>query len=214
MKPTPLLLTCLIGLAVPMVGLDQPKITVQPQNQTNVSGSTLALSVEANGTLPLVYQWQKYGGFPDFYDLADRTNVTLVLTNVVSSDAGDYRVIVTNADGAITSDVAHLTVLVPPRITPTVSLQHTSVSVGSTASFSVTSFGTAPLSYQWRLDDRELLGQTNKTLTRTSTQSSDEGDYTVVVTNGAGSVISDPARLWVVPPISSLIRKSDRFKGS
>ena len=117
MNPTSLLLICLIALAVPVVGLAQPTITVEPQSQTNVAGSTLALSVEANGTLPLLYQWQKYGGFPDFYDLADRTNVTLVLTNVGSIDAGDYRVIVTNADGAITSAVARLTVLVPPAIT-------------------------------------------------------------------------------------------------
>jgi len=51
MKPTALLLTCLIGLAVPIVGLAQPTITVQPQSQTIVAGSTLTLSVEVSGRL-------------------------------------------------------------------------------------------------------------------------------------------------------------------
>ena len=94
----------------------------------------------------------------------------------------------------------------PPSITPTESLEHTPVFVGSPTSFTVTSSGTPPLSYQWRLDGRELLGQTNQTLTLASTQPADEGDYTVVVTNVAGSVTNDPARLWVVPTASSLIR--------
>src|SRR5687768_1613449 len=39
MKPTPLLLTCLIGLAVPRVGLAQPTIPTQPQSQANVVGT-------------------------------------------------------------------------------------------------------------------------------------------------------------------------------
>ncbi|MBI4325028.1 MAG: immunoglobulin domain-containing protein, partial [Chloroflexi bacterium] len=204
MKPTPLLLTCLICLAVPLVGLAQPTITTHPESQSVSLGANVTFSVIATGTAPLAYQWQKF--LSAWSDLADRTNTTLLLTNVQSTHAGDYRVVVTNVEGAVTSAAAHLTALVPPRITPTVALQHTAVVVGSTASFSVTSSGTAPLSYQWRLDGREVLGQTNKTLTLASTQPADEGDYTVVVTNGAGSVISDPARLWVAPPMSSFIR--------
>src|SRR5262249_10563545 len=39
-KPASCLLTCLIGLAVPMLGLAPPTITVQPQNQTNIASVT------------------------------------------------------------------------------------------------------------------------------------------------------------------------------
>ena len=46
-----------------MVGLAQPTIAVQPQSQTIVAGSTLTLSIEVSGTLPLVYQWQKDTGY-------------------------------------------------------------------------------------------------------------------------------------------------------
>lgn len=101
---------------------------------------------------------------------------------------------------------AHLAALVPPRITPTVSLQHASVFMGEATSFSVNSIGTAPLSYQWRLDGHDLPGQTSKTLALANAQPADEGDYTVVVANEAGSALSEPARLWVVPPLSSVLR--------
>jgi Ig-like domain-containing protein/prolyl oligopeptidase family protein len=198
MKPTQLFLNCLIGLAFPTVALAQPSITTQPESQSVSLGANVTFSVNATGSAPLAYQWQK-----DSTELVGSTETTLVLTNVQSTHAGDYRVVVTNVGGVVSSAVAHLTVLVPPRITPTVSLQHTPVFVGSRTSFTVTSSGTAPLSYQWRLDGHELLGQTNKTLTLASTQPADEGYYTVVVTNRAGSVINDPVRLWVVPTFAA-----------
>ena len=201
MKPTLHLLACLIGLAVRLPGMAQPTITLRPDSQSVSQGADVMFLVKATGTGILAYQWQK-----DFVDLAEANGATLLLTNVQPAHAGDYRVVVTNIEGAVTSAAAHLTVLVPPRITPTVSLQHASVFAGAKASFSVNSSGTEPFSYQWRLDGRDLPGETTKTITLASAQPADEGDYTVVVANGAGSVISEPVRLAVVAPLSSLIR--------
>jgi hypothetical protein len=192
-------------LAPILTGFGQPIIiSNQPQSSTNLAGTTAAFLVGATGTEPLAYQWQKYGA--DFADLADRTNATLVLTNVVCGDAGDYRVVVTNIEGAVTSPVARLTVVAyPPRIIPTTSLQHHAVQVGSNASFTVQASGLA-LWYQWRLDGRELLGQTQKTFAITNAQPTDEGGYSAVVTNLAGTMTSEPARLWVVPPATEFIK--------
>jgi len=78
MKPAALLLTCLIGLAVPRVGLAQPTITTQPQSQTNIAGATATFSVEATHALPLFYQWQK-----NSTDLTGETNNTLVSQGVL-----------------------------------------------------------------------------------------------------------------------------------
>jgi hypothetical protein len=195
------LLAAAIFLAALRTGFGQPIITNLPQSCTNVVGTTATFAVGATGTEPLAYRWQKYS-----YDLADRTNATLVLTNLVSGDAGDYCAVVTNIEGAVTSTVARLTVLVPPRITPTTSLQHQAIHVGSNALFAVQASGVVPLSYQWRLDGRDLAGQTSNYLRFSAVQPADEGDYTVVVTNVGGSVTSDPARLWVVPPPSAFIR--------
>jgi hypothetical protein len=178
-----------------MLSPAQPTITVQPQSQTNLVGTGATFTVVATGIEPLAYQWQMYGGFPDFYDLTDRTNATLVLTNVGSSDAGDYRVIVTNADGAITSDVAHLTVLLPPVITKQPA--NASVSLGANLTMRVTAGGAPPLGYQWRVNGTALSGQTKNPLSLTNVQSVDAGAYAVVVTNVAGAVTSAPANLTV-----------------
>src|SRR5437016_1112933 len=66
---------------------------------------------------------------------------------------------------------------------------------GGTATFSVTASGIDPLSYQWYLNaTTAVAGATSATLSFTSVQSSDAGNYTVVVSNddGSGSTTSSP----------------------
>jgi Calx-beta domain/Immunoglobulin domain len=101
-------------LAAIAAGFAQPVITQQPQSCTNVVGTTATFTVEATGTPPLAYQWQKSTG--TWSDLADCTNAALVLTNVQTSHAGDYRVVVTNVDGVTNSTPAHLYVVVPATL--------------------------------------------------------------------------------------------------
>jgi predicted esterase len=199
------LLVAAMFLAALGTGIAQPIITSQPQSCTNIAGTTATFTVTATGTEPLTYQWQTYqSALGNFSDLAGCTDTNLVLTNVQSS--GSYRVVITNVQGAVTSDVARLVIALPPRIIPTTNFQHQAVHVGSNAWFAVTASGVMPLSYQWRLDGRDLAGQTNNTLSFSAVQPADEGDYTVVVANVGGSVTSSPARLWVVPPPSAFIR--------
>ena len=70
--------------------------------------------------------------------------------------------------------------------------------VGGTASFSVTVTGTLPLSYQWNFNGTNINGATNTTLTLTSVQFSQAGNYAVLVTNDYGSVLTSNAMLTVV----------------
>jgi len=93
----------------------------------------------------------------------------------------------------------------PPQIQPSVTFQHTAVFLGQTNTFTVAATGEA-LSYQWRLDGQDLPGETNQTCIRTNAQLADEGDYTVQVSNTDGAVISEAARLWVVPPSTNLVQ--------
>ncbi|MEI6674535.1 MAG: MBG domain-containing protein [Verrucomicrobiota bacterium] len=82
---------------------------------------------------------------------------------------------------------------------PTITTQPVSavVTVGGTASLSVTAGGTTPYSYQWLKDGAMLPGQTNATLTYAAFQFTNSGSYRVVITNAQGMVISRPASLSV-----------------
>lgn len=73
--------------------------------------------------------------------------------------------------------------------------------VPADATFSVIADGDAPLSYQWRKDDADLLGEISATLTIAQVQESDAGDYTVVVSNAKGDVTSAIATLSVLNTI-------------
>jgi hypothetical protein len=182
----------------------QPVITQQPQCQTNLAGTTATFTVTAAGTPSLVYQWQRdTGSLLDFYDLADCTDTTLVLANVGAGDAADYRVVVTNASGAVTSAVAQLSVLLPPHIT-TQPVDFPSVSLGGNLTNRVTASGSPPLAYQWCLNGTPLPGQTNRLLILTNAQLADAGAYTVVVTNIAGGATSGVVTLQVDPTFTKI----------
>src|SRR5580704_15034399 len=85
----------------------------------------------------------------------------------------------------------------PPSITtPPVSVD---VTVGQTATFSVTAAGTAPLSYQWQKNATAISGATSSTYTTPPTTASDDRTFfTVVVSNSAGSVTSTAGMLSVL----------------
>src|SRR5581483_455603 len=84
-----------------------PSIATQPSSQGVVVGSNVSLTVSANGTGPLSYQWNLNGEA-----LPGANDATLSLTDVQTNQAGSYTVIVTNAWGAATSAVATLAVYV------------------------------------------------------------------------------------------------------
>jgi hypothetical protein len=85
-----------------------PSILVQPQGGRFGLGETTTLTVSANGTPPLTYQWQHEGT-----NLVGETSQTLVLSGLDAGDNGAYRVIIKNTAGEALSQEAFLTVLDP-----------------------------------------------------------------------------------------------------
>ena len=81
---------------------------------------------------------------------------------------------------------------------PTISAQPQSQSrfVGETAALSVTAAGTG-LTYQWKLNGKDIAGATNATYAIASVQTSDAGKYVVTVSNPGGKVDSLEATLTV-----------------
>ena len=90
-------------------------------------------------------------------------------------------------------------------VAPTITTQPKSqtVTVGSTASFSVVAAGTAPLSYQWSKSGAAISGATSSSYTTPATVSTDNGStFAVKVANAAGSQTSNTATLTVnIPPV-------------
>src|SRR5665213_1184955 len=77
-----------------------PGIQTQPQNQTVLQGANVSFSVvkNNNGTPPFSYQWNFNGT-----NFSGATNALLTVTNVQTTDAGSYSVVVTNIAGSVTT---------------------------------------------------------------------------------------------------------------
>ena len=82
-----------------------PVITAQPVSEARERGQSVTFSVSAVGTAPLNYQWWR-----DDAPLSAANGPALTLTNLQASDAGTYRVVVSNGFGTVTSADASLTV--------------------------------------------------------------------------------------------------------
>ncbi|MBI5800294.1 MAG: immunoglobulin domain-containing protein [Verrucomicrobia bacterium] len=83
----------------------------------------------------------------------------------------------------------------PPRITA--NPLNVTVNPGATATFSLTAFSAAPLTYQWRFNGFNLPGETNITLTVTNVQLAQAGGYAARVANSNGFTFSATATLGV-----------------
>jgi glucose/arabinose dehydrogenase len=86
--------------------------------------------------------------------------------------------------------------------------QNRTVSVGQSASFSVTASGTPPLTFQWQRDGGDIPGATSATYTLANAQLSDNGaTFRAVVSNDFGDATSNSATLTVTsnsPPTASI----------
>jgi hypothetical protein len=97
-----------------------PSILGQPRNETVARGATVSFVVQAAGAGALSYRWQKEvsGNFANLTDggnIAGVTTSTLTLANVQSTDAGNYRVVVSSGGVSTNSAPASLTVVGEPE---------------------------------------------------------------------------------------------------
>ena len=153
-----------------------PNITIQPTNKVVNQGGSVLSRVTASGTAPLSYQWVREGT-----NIAGATTSNYGIANAQPSIEGVYWVVVSNAYGTVMSSNFTITVNMPPSISG--QPQGQTVTVGSSANFSVMAGGAAPLSYQWLYNGVEINGATNSGYTRVAVQVSDSGNYSVNITN-------------------------------
>lgn len=180
-----------------------PLLETQPADQSVPAGQAATFTVVAMGTSPLNYQWQKNGS-----SITGATSASYTTPATTVGDNGSqFKVAVSNSAGAVTSNIALLTVLLPSVLPPSITTQPASqiVNVGQTVTFAVAASGTAPLSYQWSENGAPISGATSASYTTPPTTELDNGaQFQVVVSNSAGSVVSTAATLGVNSLASSM----------
>lgn len=155
-------------------------------SRTVAENSTTYLSVNAGGSVPLVYQWRLYGT-----NLPNATNATLELENIQLNQGGTYSVVVGNTFGAATNSG---TVNVVPLLISVHPLSQTAYA-WSDVNFTAAALGSPPITYQWRFNGANLVGATNSALVLSDLQLNQAGAYSVVVSNASGSMSSAEVEL-------------------
>lgn len=89
-----------------------PTITTQPTSQTVTEGGTATFTVVTSGTEPLSYKWQQStDSGQSWTDIGGATDATYTTEATTTSMNGyQYRCVVSNSAGSITSDAVSLTV--------------------------------------------------------------------------------------------------------
>lgn len=82
-----------------------PQIVQQPAALTATAGQSATFNVAVSGRTPFTYQWQKNN-----VNITGATSATYTIASTNPADAGNYRVIVKNSVGSVTSNNAALTV--------------------------------------------------------------------------------------------------------
>ncbi len=102
-----------------------------------------------------------------------------------------------NFEGGYTIDNFAVALIAPPPII-TAHPVPLNVAPSTPANFNVTATGLQPITYQWRKNSNNIAGATNATYSIPSAQVSDQGFYSVIVSNVGGAVFSTNAFLTVL----------------
>jgi uncharacterized repeat protein (TIGR03803 family) len=179
------------------------QITSQPADQSAFIGANAVFSVAVIGNPPLFYQWKENGtNLTDGAGISGSSTRVLTLLNVSTASVAVYSVLVSNAANSVLSQDAVLGVSVsPPQILVQPASQ--SMTVGGTAMFSVTAVGDVPLSYQWQengtnlTDGGQFSGSATSVLTIANLVETNDGTYSVIVSNPIAPVPSSGAVLSI-----------------
>jgi len=171
-----------------------PTLTQQPVSVTVTAGQSAAFSAMATGTAPLTYQW-----FMNGTTAGTNSNMFSIAQASTGQTGAQIYVKVSNATGSVTSNTVTLTVNSVAPTAPAITQQPTNatVTVGQSATFTVTATGTAPLTYQWFMNGG-AVGTNSSTYTISQTTLGQTGAQIYVkVTNAVSTATSQTVTLTV-----------------
>ncbi|MEA3497094.1 MAG: immunoglobulin domain-containing protein, partial [Bacteroidota bacterium] len=177
---------------------ESPSITYQTPNTIKCENTTMAFNVSATGTTPFNYQW-----YFNNDTINGATSYSYTISNLDTSNTGQYYCKVSNSCGNISSTNIALTVNQAPSITTQPS--NAIICSGSTANFSLTASGTSPITYQWYGNNGLINGATNNSYSINNADTSNTGSYYCIVTNSCGvdQSLTKTLTVQTAPDISS-----------
>ncbi|HJN81575.1 MAG TPA: immunoglobulin domain-containing protein, partial [Verrucomicrobiota bacterium] len=202
-------LIVLIPLAI--TDLTESKLEAEGNWQWALEEGTIDLSVTAEGTPPLSYQWTKDGEA-----ITGATGPGMTLANLEPDDAGEYTVKVSNATEQLETDPFTVVVVMATTAKPAkivLQPEDTTATLGETGELSVSVEGSAPFSYQWYYTGEPVEEGTERILSIPEVQMADAGEYHVVVSNEGypwgATETSDTATLTIEsPPVITKLTES------
>jgi hypothetical protein len=171
-----------------------PMITQQPVSMTVTAGQSAAFSVMATGTAPLTYQW-----FMNGTAVGTNSSTFSIAQTTAGQTGAQIQVKVSNPTGSATSSTVALTVNPVAPTAPAISQQPTNatVTVGQSATFTVTATGTAPLTYQWFMNGGAVGANSNTYTISQTTLGQTGAQIHVTVTNAVSTATSQTVTLTV-----------------
>lgn len=176
----------------------------QPAPVLGTLGGQATFTVNALGSRPATFQWRRDG-----VTIPGATSPTLTLSGLTVAQRGAYSVVVTNAQGSVTSAAATLTfppVIAQPPVDRT-------LNAGQATSLEVTATGPGPFTYQWQFrapgaaDFADISGAASAILPLPNLTAGHAGRYRVLVTSADGTTTSSEARVTVAAGGAPLIKK-------
>ncbi len=173
------------------LGVTEAGIWITPRSQELPAGTNATFTFHTDMEPPLRWQWKRNG-----VALEGETNADLHLPNVQRENTGSYTVSVTNLTTGFFFTTAAAILSGPAVILQQPLSQN--IGLASNVSFSVIATAFTSSAIQWRKNGADIPAATNHTLTFTNVQIADEGDYSVVITDSYGPLVSSNASLVVL----------------
>ena len=192
-----------------------------PSTATAVPGSSVTFTAVNFGTPPESggnFAAWAFNGQPIAvdgvkYTISPSSSPNITINSLTPLDAGNYTVILSTANSAVSSPPAALTVS-NSAPNPGVLVQPVSanVGVGDSVFLYVEAAGTGNLTYQWSHFGQPIAGATSASYSIGSAQLTDAGGYTVAITGPGGITSSAEADVYV-NTLAGLVTTDISFSG-
>lgn len=185
-------------------------VNLAATNPFGIGLAELALNIaKADATVTITDTQHTFDGTPKQVTVTTNpaglgATVTYNGSTTAPSAVGSYDVVATindlNYQGTGTAVMTIASSSTTTAVQITTQPANVTATVGQTAAFTVVATGSAPLYYQWRKNNKDMVGATSDTLTINNVQGSDADRYRVIVSNSVSTATSSWATLTVLQP--------------